>query len=65
MDTIWVYYPNHSWHALKTFTRTGSALTLCGKTIGGPGDEPETSDDLPAEKSCETCLRILAREADE
>lgn len=61
MDTIWVHYPGHSWHALRAFTRTGIAVTVCGRAITVPDGKHETRDDLPADKSCETCLRIVAR----
>ena len=47
-----------SWHAL------GPALTgrtLCGRTASA---ESEVHDVLPGGKSCETCLRIVARKAD-
>lgn len=44
-----------SWHVLRTWTRLpGMALTLCGRRI----QDPETAQELPAGKSCETCLRI-------
>ncbi len=58
MDVEWVQRrPELSWHAVRDWTRVpGRARTVCGRTVSG-----ETSDALPAEKSCETCLRIVAR----
>jgi hypothetical protein len=47
-----------SWHAVK-LVRTSQADTLCGRISSG-----EVRDELPAERSCETCLRIVARRAD-
>ncbi len=49
-----------SWHAVATPTRVpGRSRTLCGRNaFGTPVDE------LPAGKSCESCLRIVARRAD-
>jgi len=46
-----------SWHALDA-SYTGR--TLCGRVVTNAG----VVDTLPAEKSCETCLRIVARKAD-
>ena len=51
-----------SWHAIRTWSRMpGRAITLCGRQSR---DGEETSDTLPSERSCETCLRIVARKAD-
>ena len=45
-----------SWHALSGLT---AGHTLCGRRAGSDAD---VSDQLPSgEKSCETCLRLLAR----
>lgn len=58
MDTRWVKV--ESWHAIEEEI-AGEALTLCGLRVG-----METArDTLPAEKSCETCLRILTRRNDD
>jgi hypothetical protein len=63
MDIRWVRIV--SWHAVKgdsIFTTRGGMLawgTHCGRTAFG-----EPVDDLPSEKSCETCLRMVARRAD-
>jgi len=43
-----------SWHALRA-----DGKTRCGRIATGP-----TSDTLPAGRSCETCLRLVARKAD-
>ena len=49
-----------SWHAVKTATRVpGRYLTVCGRTAFS-----DPVDELPAGKSCESCLRIVARQAD-
>lgn len=50
-----------SWHAIR-LTRSIEPRTLCGRKA--TGDAP-LSDTLPADKSCETCLRIVARQADQ
>jgi len=59
MDVLWVKI--ESWHAIGPDTIV-EYRTLCG--IATPPDS-ETSDLLPADKSCENCLRILARANDE
>lgn len=49
-----------SWHAVLTPTRVpGRHRTVCGRNAFS-----DPVDDLPAGKSCETCLRIVARKAD-
>lgn len=55
MTILWVRI--RSWHAL----RDDNGHTLCGRQ---PPIAPEWSEMLPAGKSCETCLRIVARRAD-
>ena len=67
MDVKWVKI--RSWHAVRStisrvpndVVREGlfASTTLCGR-IAGPG----VVDDLPAERSCESCLRIIARKSD-
>lgn len=58
MDIEWVQI--RSWHAVATATRVANTYkTLCGRRASGAA-EPE----LPAGKSCESCLRIVARKAD-
>lgn len=58
MSIEWVKF--NSWHAVR-LTRSLRARTMCGRVakIGA-----ETSSTLPADKSCESCLRIVARRAD-
>ena len=47
--------PDLSWHVNRTWTRVpGRALALCGRTIPNAANR----FDRPAEKTCETCLRI-------
>ena len=49
-----------SWHVILTPTRVPNRyVTLCGRRATG-----HTSPVLPAEKSCETCLRLEARRDD-
>jgi hypothetical protein len=49
------YVKARSWHILRTWSRMpGVAITRCGRRI----DNPETSDTLPADRSCESCLRF-------
>jgi len=57
MDTQWVKL--RAWHALLPYDHHGPA-TFCGRDAEGR----EVRDELPAEKSCESCLRILARRQD-
>lgn len=48
-----------SWHAVKGERILRVWRTQCGRyAMGDPVNE------LPAERSCETCLRIVARLAD-
>lgn len=53
------YVRIRSWHVIRV-TRSIAPRTLCGRVAPGGA---ETSGTLPAEKSCESCLRILARTA--
>lgn len=58
MSRLWVQIV--SWHALVVDGyRAGK--TLCGRR---PASDAEVVDTLPAGKSCESCLRAIAREAD-
>lgn len=47
-----------SWHALRFESRGGLPKAYCGKW--GSVDS-EREEELPAEKSCESCLRIIGR----
>jgi hypothetical protein len=58
MDIRWVKID--SWHAIRGDSM-GHHLTMCGRVVNELG---ETSETLPAEKSCENCLRIVARAMD-
>jgi hypothetical protein len=50
-----------SWHAVRLFSdRVGHTYAYCGKKQL----DAEIVDTLPTEKSCESCLRILARKVD-
>jgi hypothetical protein len=51
-----------SWHAVKFDTRGSLHATYCGRFAAR---EAELLEDLPNEKSCESCLRIVAKQADE
>ena len=55
-DQLWVKIV--SWHALRP---DDPDATVCGEEVT---EENEVVDALPAEKSCELCLRILARHND-
>jgi len=61
-ETLWVRA--RSWHVFRTWTRTpGRLLTLCGRTINGA---PDLVGTFPGgERTCESCLRISAKETDE
>ena len=54
MDVQWVQ--RRSWHAIRE-----PGKTLCGLVWH---DHAARTDTLPAGRSCETCLRIIARRAD-
>jgi hypothetical protein len=57
-DREWVQI--RSWHAVLTPTRVPNRYrTLCGRTAEG-----QAFHTLPVAKSCETCLRLIARQAD-
>ncbi len=59
-DVTWVRI--RSWHAASGLvSRAGGIKARCGRWVD-PGNE--TSDTLPAGKSCETCLRLVARDND-
>lgn len=50
-----------SWHAVLTPTRMFDTYrTVCGRRV----TTTDVRDDLPAERSCEVCLRIVARKND-
>lgn len=55
------WFKIRSWHAVKFESRVGIPRAYCGKW--GAADAP-VADELPAEKSCESCLRITARLSD-
>ena len=61
MDRQWVKI--RSFHAIRLVhpTRSNAYGTLCGRTVPADADVVDT---LPAGKSCETCLRIHARQTD-
>jgi len=46
-----------SWHAVEFWSRAGKPKTYCGRWVL---TDAEVVDDLSGEKSCESCLRILA-----
>ena len=48
-----------AWHAVK-----GERILSLYKTYCGRYTLAEAVDDLPAERSCESCLRLVARLAD-
>lgn len=63
MDIKWVKI--RSWHAVRPPDPgfgliTPSVMTYCGREASN-----EPVDELPDEKSCESCLRIVARIEDE
>ena len=58
MDTQYVKI--RSWHVIRPGT-VPAPFTLCGLAAAASA---ETTTTLPAEKSCENCLRILARRTD-
>lgn len=50
-----------SWHAIRREPNGPDADTYCGRYVAG---SPLKSSDLPAGRSCESCLRIVGRAAD-
>lgn len=53
-----MYVRIRSWHVVLTPTRMFDTYrTLCGRTVV----TKDTRDELPAERSCESCLRINER----
>jgi hypothetical protein len=52
-----------SWHAVRTTYVTGGLVTLCGRVVAHGATA--SVDALPSGKSCETCLRIFARQQDQ
>jgi hypothetical protein len=56
MNVVWVLI--RSWHVLR---HDSAVATLCGRTAD---HYAPVSDEMPAGKSCETCLRAVARKAD-
>jgi len=64
MDVRWVQ--RVSWHAIREqvadeVTGEVSGRTFCGRVWH---DHAAQTDTLPVGKSCETCLRIIARRTD-
>lgn len=53
MDIVWVRI--RSWHAIRAGMRT-----QCGRDATGHPVSPT----MPTGKSCETCLRVIARSVD-
>lgn len=52
------YVKIRSYHVVRTWTRVpGRWITLCGRTGGG-----DSVSDFGDGKTCETCLRIAAKE---
>jgi hypothetical protein len=58
MDIQWIRIK--SWHAARPKDYTASAY--CGRSLEG---HTEVSDELPAGKSCEVCLRAVAHLVDD
>lgn len=48
-------------HAIRFFSRGNAPKALCGKW-GTPAST--ILDEMPAGKSCESCLRIVGKQAD-
>lgn len=60
MDIQWVKYFRGSWHAARPKDHADTAY--CGRSLD---KFSEISHELPAGKSCETCLRSVARLQDD
>ena len=56
------WFKIRSWHAYELTSRIGTPKAYCGKW-GLPN--AQLVEDLPAGKSCESCLRIVARLKDQ
>ena len=52
-----------SWHVVRFVnpTREDAYATMCGRHVSADADVVDT---LPAGKSCESCLRLVARQTD-
>jgi hypothetical protein len=60
MDRTW--FRIVSWHAASGLISRGSQRKLlCGRWAA---PDAEQSDELPSGKSCESCLRAIARQDD-
>jgi hypothetical protein len=57
VNILWVRI--RSFHALSDYQ--GIPRTLCGRS---PSRDSDVYDRLPAGRSCESCLRIVARKTD-
>ena len=60
MDHTWVRI--RSWHVGNQTTDSGTITTRCGRSDSNEAEKRET---LPVDGSCETCLRLVARDGDE
>jgi hypothetical protein len=60
-DIRWVQIHDLSWHGIRD-EGNGSTRTFCGRVL--VADASKERDTLPAEASCEVCLRSVARAAD-
>lgn len=57
------YVKIRSWHIVKLITRASWYKTYCGRLIKDA--DALIEHDLPAEKSCETCLRAFKRQEED
>lgn len=48
-----------SWHLFRTFTRGGTILAYCGRSLPGDAEEQDT---LPAGRTCESCYRATSND---
>lgn len=61
MNRNWIRWrPDLSWHVIGKVDATGWR-TVCGRPAP---DDSAVSDELPAGRSCELCLRSIARQDD-
>jgi hypothetical protein len=59
-----MYVKIRSWHGIRSWTRVPNRCkTYCGQTVmtvNAPG-RGETAEGFGTERTCETCLRIMAK----
>jgi hypothetical protein len=58
------YVKIRSWHIVKFVSRAGWYITYCGRNVKPAVNPLFIDDELPTEKTCESCLRNAKRADD-